>query len=116
MIKHYRDPFFNLFDEVIFTPYVKIEKNENEYKLFMSLPGLTKEDMKITINDGEMSISFKKELENKNHQFVNTFTKKYTIPDVINEEKIEGKVENGLLTINLPFKKQKRLERFLSLN
>jgi HSP20 family protein len=116
MRKFYRDPFFSLFDDVVFTPDVKIEKNENEYKLFMSLPGLTKEDIKITINDGEISISFKKDLENKNHHFINTFTKKYTIPDIVNDENIEGKVENGLLTINLPFKKQKRLERFLSLN
>jgi HSP20 family molecular chaperone IbpA len=47
---------------------------------------------------------------------VSTFTKLYNIPDDVQEKNIEGKVENGVLTISLPIDKRKSIERLISLN
>jgi HSP20 family protein len=81
------------------------------------VPGLTKDDLKISIKDGYLSISFKKEDgDNVNYSFVSSFSKTYSIPDDVNEKEITGKVENGILEINLPKSKKKSLERFISLN
>lgn len=122
MITLFKDPFFETFDKVfensrfLSAPQTNIKKSDNEYKLFISIPGLTKEDLKITTKDGVLKISFEKNEKTDNTYFVNNFVKSYYIPDDVKEKDIEGKVENGVLTITLPIDKKKTLERLISLN
>ena len=122
MITLFKDPFFETFDKVfensrfLSAPQTNIKKSDNEYKLFISVPGLTKEDLKITTKDGVLKISFEKSEKSENTYFVNNFIKSYYIPEDVKEKDIEGKVENGLLTITLPIDKKKSLERLISLN
>lgn len=121
MKKNIRDPFFSMFDDVFLTPKltyspdVKVIKDETEYKLFISVPGLTKDDLKISIKDSEMLITFAKDDENENHYFVKNFTKKYIIPEDVKEHEIEARVENGVLSVFLPLLKRKPSERLLSI-
>ena len=116
MITLFKDPFFNTMDDVFESsrfktlPQVNVTKNETEYKVLMSVPGLTKEDLKITIKDGIVKISYLKEDKDETSHFVNSFTKSYTLPENVKEKDIEGKVENGVLTISLPIDKKKNLE------
>ena len=66
MKKMTNNPLFNVFDDVFFTsnfnytPDVKIKKVENAYRLLMSVPGLTKDDLKISVKEGELEISYEK--------------------------------------------------------
>lgn len=122
MITLFRDPFFDVVDKVfdttngVITPQSKIRKNESEYKVLLSVPGLTKEDLKISTKDGILKISFEKEEKDEKTYFVNNFIKSYTIPDDVKEKDIVGKVENGVLELTLPIDKKKSLERLISLN
>ena len=122
MITLFKDPFFETFDKVFETsrflsaPQTNIKKSDNEYKLFISIPGLTKEDLKITTKDGVLKISFERNEKTDNTYFVNNFVKSYYIPEDVKEKDIEGKVENGVLSIILPIDKKKTLERLISLN
>lgn len=117
-----KDPFFAVFDEVLDstvlnrTPQISVRKNESEYKLIMSVPGLTKDDIKIITKDGLLTISFKREEKNEETFFVNSFQKTYRIPEDVSEQDIKGKVENGVLELLLPFVKKKPTERLISLN
>ena len=122
MITLFRDPFFDTLDKVFETqrfvnaPQTNIRKNESEYKVFLPIPGLSKEDLKISIKDGIMKISFEKEEKDERVHFVSNFTKTYSIPDDVKEKDITGKVENGILELVLPIDKKKSLERLISLN
>jgi len=123
MITLFKDPLFDVFDKVFETSYIgssvpqtSISKNETEYKLLMSVPGLTKEDIKITIKDGTITISFEKQEKVEKTYFVNNFKKSYTLPEDVKEKDIEGKVENGVLELKLPIDKKKTIERLVSLN
>jgi HSP20 family protein len=122
MITLFKDPFFETFDKVfensrfLSAPQTNIKKSDNEYKLFISIPGLTKEDLKITTKDGVLKISFERNEKTDNTYFVNNFVKSYYIPEDVKEKDIEGKVENGVLSIILPIDKKKTLERLISLN
>jgi HSP20 family protein len=123
MITLFKDPFFDVFDKVFETSYVgtttpqtNLTKNENGYKLLMSVPGLTKEDIKITTKDGVITISFEKEEKSNRTYFTSNFKKSYTLPEDVKEKDIEGKVENGVLELRLPIEKKKNLERLISLN
>lgn len=120
MITLFKDPFFDVFDKFIETsnvgasvPKVNISNNENDYKILMSVPGLTKEDIKITTKDNLLTISF--ETQEKT-LFVSSFKKSYVLPDDVKEKDIVGKVENGILELILPKDKKKSLERLINLN
>ena len=122
MIHLFKDPFFNtiddMFDSTKFrtSPQVNVTKTEFGYKVLMSVPGLTKDDLKITIKDSILKISYLKEDKDETSHFVNSFSKSYSLPETIKEKDIEGKVENGILEILLPLDKKKPSERVLSLN
>lgn len=122
MITLFRDPFFDVMDKVfetshaVFNPQTKIRKNESEYKIFFSVPGLTKEDLKISIKDGILKVSFEDEPKDGELNFTAKFSKTYTIPDDVKEKDILGKVENGVLELTLPIDKKKSIERLISLN
>ena len=110
MITKIKNPFFDLFDTVfelekgINIPKSNVQKNNNGYELLLSIPGLSKEDLKIIIKEGVLKISFERE---GGSIFVENFTKSYTLPDDVNENQIEGKVENGVLKLILPISKKK---------
>ncbi len=122
MITLFKDPFFDAVDRVFDTarvvggPQTSIRKNENDYKVLLSIPGLTKEDLKISTKKGVLKISFVKEEKDERTHFVSNFVKSYSIPDDVKEKDIIGKVENGVLELTLPIDQKKSLERLISLN
>ncbi len=99
-------------------PAVNILETENDYKVEIASPGLTKNDFRININeDNELVVSMEKksETEDKNkkgtylrREFAySQFQQTMILPDNVEKDKIEAKVENGVLTIDIP---KKRLE------
>ena len=121
MITLFKDPFFTAFDKAfetkfLTTPQTNVEKGNNSYVISISVPGLTKDDLKITTKEGVLRISYEKVEGDQEHQFIGAFVKSYSIPDDVKDKDIEGKVENGVLTLTLPIDKKKSLERLISLN
>lgn len=95
---------------------VIVDKDEKGWKVFMSVPGLTKDDLEINVKDGVISISYKNEEKNDEQLFVSDFTKSYKLPDDVNVDKIGGKVVNGILEISLPFDKKKIKSRQIEIH
>ena len=118
LITLFKDPFFTGLDTKRFlsTPETNISKTETEYKVSISVPGLTKDDLKITTKEGTLRISFEKEEGDSSRHFIGGFVKSYSIPDDVKEKDIIGKVENGVLELVLPIDRKKSLERQISLN
>lgn len=122
MITLFKDPLFTNFDKIFetarftTTPQTSVHRTDNEYNLYVSVPGLTKDDLKILTKDGVLKITYEKEENNEKSYFVSSFSKSYVIPEDVKEKDIEGKVENGVLEIKLPIDKKKSLERYISLN
>lgn len=87
-----------------------LEKKEDRYLVTAELPGLTKDDVQIDIEDGVLTITVKKtvqeETEEKNylHRERRTIEAARQIEvGAVDEDKIGASLENGLLTIELPF-------------
>lgn len=121
MITLFKDPFYDVFDRLFETPRyeslpkVKVTQKDKEYKLLMSVPGLSKNDLKITTDNGTLKISYEKEEKNENSYFLNSFTKSYSIPDDVNDADIGAKVENGILELTLPITTKKLTERMIEI-
>lgn len=121
MITLFKDPFFTAFDRAfeskfLTTPETNISKTETEYVVSISVPGLTKDDLKISTKEGTLKIVYEKSEGDTKHHFIGSFIKSYNIPDDVKDKDIEGKVENGVLTLTLPIDKKKTIERLISLN
>jgi HSP20 family protein len=109
------DKFFNEFtNDVEFPlnrfPRVDVVDDEKSIKLIAELPGVKKEDVKILLEDGFLTMSGEKknELEGKeeiniikNERLFGKFERKFELPEDINPDEIKAKFENGLLNISI---------------
>ncbi len=123
MITLFKDPLFNTIDRVFDDAYLRadkktnIVKNDDDYTLQIAVPGLTKDDIKIALKDGVITIKHEKhETDEKSFSFTSSFKRSFTLPDDTDEKNITGTVENGILEIKFPKIKKKSTERLISLN
>lgn len=83
----------------------KTTENENDYHLLLSLPGLTRNDLKISVSDGLIKVEYIP-TEGVETLFVDEFSKSFKLPTNINVDGITAKVENGILDVTIPKKKK----------
>ena len=99
-------------DNTYSTPRMNIMETKDNYKLELCIPGLTKEDVKLSIDaEGNLVVEMVKETKKENkeemrylrHEFsVEHFRQTVMLPDDIHKEQIRAKVENGILDIVIP--------------
>ncbi len=91
-------------------PAVNIEDSEEALLVYVDLPGVEKEDVKITFQDKTLNISGKKQEPKKkenvdvvrSERVFGTFNRSFQIPDSIQSDKIEANFTNGVLIVTLP--------------
>jgi HSP20 family protein len=106
--------FFNndLFqkDYAGYVPSVNITEKEDSYSIEVSAPGFEKKDFNISVQEQILTIagthSTEKATEEKS--FVRkefnygSFSRSFNLADLVDEDKIDAKYENGILRIELP--------------
>jgi HSP20 family protein len=93
---------------------VNISEDEQGFTLELNVPGRNKEDFKLNVENGLLTISYEKkeEAENIPQKFVRkeftypSFKRSFTLDEKINAEAIGAKYENGILKITLPKKEE----------
>jgi HSP20 family protein len=90
----------------------KVDSYEDDKNIYFSaeLPGLTKDDVKITLSEGILTISGKKERKEekkeKNYHRVERsfgeFIRQFELPKGYNQKQIEAKFTNGVLEVTIP--------------
>lgn len=94
-------------------PAINVMESDKDYQVELAAPGLKKEDFSVNINDdGNLVIKMEKKEENKEENKATHFLRrefsfsKYEqtliLPDDVEKEEIRAKMENGVLTIDLP--------------
>src|SRR5882724_476389 len=92
------------------TPLADITEDDMEYVIKAELPELKREDVKVTVEHGVLTISGERkfEKEEKKRKFhrvergYGTFVRSFTLPDDADGTKIKAEFKNGLLTVHLP--------------
>jgi HSP20 family protein len=91
-------------------PHVDITESETGYAIKADLPGLAKEDIKVTVEDGVLSISGEKKQEiekkekNRYYHFERSygrFIRSFTLPTHVDGKSVEAKYHNGVLEVHL---------------
>ena len=86
-------------------PAINVKESDKAYTVELAAPGMKKEDFNVHINDEGNLI--KKE-EDKNTRYLrrefsySKFEQTLILPDDVKKEEISAKVENGVLTVELP--------------
>ena len=95
-----------------FNPPVNILETKEAYHMELNAPGRNKEDFKINIENGLLSISFEKKTENDSEDVKSvrkefsfeSFKRSFSIDEKIQADNIQAKYENGVLKLYLPKK------------
>ena len=100
----------NELESAVWTPLTDLYEEDDYYKLNIDLPGIDKDDVKLSYSNGQLSISGerKKEKETKNSKYhrvekaYGKYYRSFNLPDKIKEDKIDAEFKNGQLTITIP--------------
>jgi HSP20 family protein len=91
-------------------PVVDITEDAKEYLVKAELPEIKKEDVKVSVENGELSISgerkFEKEEKGKKYHRIErsygSFLRSFTLPETTDATKVNAEFKDGVLTIHLP--------------
>lgn len=92
------------------SPSVDITENDKEYTVKAELPDVKKEDIKVSVEDGTLSITGERKAEKeekgvKYHRIERSygrFERAFTLPDEADAEKITSEHKDGVLVVHLP--------------
>jgi len=96
-------------------PSVNIKETDNEFEVDMAAPGMAKNDFKIELNNNVLTISSEKTAENQSNEGKNitrrefsyqSFSRSFSLPAIVETEKITAKYENGILHVIIPKKEE----------
>ena len=90
-------------------PAVNVSDNEDAYEIEVVAPGLKKEDFKISVENGLLTISAesKTEEEEKGKNYTrkefhsSSFLRSFTLPGNVSEDQIQATYEDGVLRLKL---------------
>ena len=93
-----------------FTPNADIAETDKSFEFSFDLPGVKKSDLSIEMNNGNITISGERKMENnkngKNYHSLESsygkFSRSFELPTGINENKINAKFIDGILNISIP--------------
>ena len=91
-------------------PRVDISEEDTAVLLTAELPGVSKDDVKVELKDGVLTLSGEKKSEHKeekngfyrSERVYGSFTRSFTVPETLDAEKIEAEYADGVLRLTLP--------------
>lgn len=91
-------------------PSVDITETDDAYTIKAEIPEVKKEDVKVTLEDGQLTIQGerKQEKEEKGKRFhriersYGSFMRSFDVPDNVEEGKVKADFKEGMLTLTLP--------------
>lgn len=88
-------------------PMVDIYENEKEYLVIADVPGVRTNDINIRYENGTLSLSANREPQSQKNSIASEFgyadyVRVFTLPEDVDAEKINAKLSNGVLNVQLP--------------
>ena len=92
------------------SPVADITETDKEYLIKAELPEVKKEDLKVTLDNGVMTISGERRQEKEQKEaneiriesFYGTFSRSFSLPDNIDAKSIQAESKDGVLKVRIP--------------
>lgn len=93
-----------------FQPLFNMEEKDSHFVLRIDVPGMTKDDIKIETMDNQLHVSGERKQEHEerkgkrfeSERYYGSFDRWMTLPQNVNAEGIEARVQNGVLELAMP--------------
>ncbi len=100
----------DVFSRSDWAPAVDIKETPEAFTIEAELPGMSKEDVKVTVHEGVLSIQGERKSEDeskdkKHHRierFYGSFLRRFTLPETADAEGIAARSANGILEVSIP--------------
>jgi HSP20 family protein len=89
-------------------PYVDIETADSGYVLYAEMPGVSRDGIRITVEDGNLVLVGHRQASSENAEALHRETRQlsyrrvYELDPSIDANKISARIDQGILTVNLP--------------
>ena len=80
----------------------RVNEQENSLDAEFKVPGFSQSEISLEVTDNVLLV----EAKSNTNKWSNGFSKKYKLPETVDGSKMEAKLENGILSIRIPKKKQ----------
>jgi len=99
-------------EEDVWLPAVDIRETEDAILVEAEVPGVRKEDIKVDVKDGVLTISGERKYEREEKEenvhrierAYGRFSRSFALPTNVDVERVQAKLRDGVLTIRLPKK------------
>lgn len=96
-----------------------VNEKDDHYDVEIDLPGFKKEDISVELNDGYMTITASKGIEEndenkkgkvvRQERYAGTLSRTFYVGENVTSEEIHGKFEDGVLKLSVPKKETEKL-------
>ena len=117
MMPQGRDPLYGKHAKNLMKTDVR--ETEGSYELDIDLPGFRKDEVKLELKDGYLTISAEKGLDKdeedkkgrvlRQERYAGSCARSFYVGEGVRPEDVKGKFESGILQISLPKAEQKKL-------
>lgn len=94
------------------TPLVDISEDEKEYLIKAELPGVTKDDVRVTVENGTLRLSGERKFEKEEkdekkkyhrvERYYGSFVRGFAVPEDADPAKVHATFNEGMLSVHLP--------------
>jgi HSP20 family protein len=92
------------------TPAVDVYEDENAFVIKVELPEVSRDDVKVSVNENTLSVSGERRVENEDRRdnyhrverSYGQFFRSFTLPPNVNTEAIGAQFKDGVLRLSLP--------------
>jgi HSP20 family protein len=100
-------------------PAVNIRETDKQFEIEMAVPGMTRDDLKIKLENNILTIHSEQKEENEEskngymrREFAHhAFSRSFEVPDLVNTDKIRASHEHGVLKVELPKMEEKQTNK-----
>jgi HSP20 family protein len=118
MNQSYRRPHYNYGTCNYNRPMANIIENEKDFSIELAVPGMSKDDFNINLEDDILSISTEQKEMNEENKMnytrrefrYDSFSRSFSLPESVNQDKIKADYNNGVLTITLPKSEETKIK------
>jgi HSP20 family protein len=105
--------FESFFDDVFRTPTLRefsqnspvkvhVDKTDEAYDVAIAAPGISKDEVDVTVKENVLTVSHEHGEEEDNNYFCTSFTKSWTLPNDANVDKITAEYQDGIFKVSIP--------------
>lgn len=123
VFQNWLEDYFGTIDDSIYTnkktvPAVNIAENDEQFKIYFAVPGLSKSDFSINLENDVLTVKSEKEQEReststnftrKEFNF-SSFQRSFTLPESADGESIKAEYKDGVLQIEIPKKEEAKVK------